>query len=234
MLSAVGETIVVSCPLEEYTLFGLATFGTSHVPPVLLGSSRPFYVQNTRFPYCEHFASALKAGNVENAAAALRPILWAANRLHNRFVNRGGHNVALVKYITELLGMAGGRSAPRSAPLRSSTWRTLVRCSANRHRGHRFDRGCCGQRLSRLLMYVELHPANPEWAAVTIRDMAAFGIEHRSELDSASRDARFPRDLYVEMGRRGWVGPMTPIADGGSGGGVAEYCLVRKRLDATV
>ncbi len=118
MVSAVGDTIVVSCPLEEYTLFGLATFGRSHVPSVLLGSSRPFYVQNTRYPYCQHFASALEAGNVEKAAAALRPILWAANRLHNRFINRGGHNVALVKYITELLGMAGG---PVRAPISAAS-----------------------------------------------------------------------------------------------------------------
>lgn len=118
MVSAVGDTIVVSCPLEEYTLFGLATFGLSHVPPVLLGSSRPFYVQNTRFAYCEDFASALRTGNVEKAAAALRPILWAANRLHNRFINRGGHNVALVKYITELMGMAGG---PVRAPISAAS-----------------------------------------------------------------------------------------------------------------
>jgi len=79
-------------------------------------------------------------------------------------------------------------------------------------------------------MYVELHVGDPEWAELTIREMAAFGLQHRSELDSASRDARFPRDLYVEMGRKGWVGPMTPKAEGGSGGGVAEYCLVEEEV----
>lgn len=79
-------------------------------------------------------------------------------------------------------------------------------------------------------MYVELHPSDPEWADITIREMAAFGLHHRSELDSASRDARFPRDLYVEMGRKGWVGPMTPKAEGGSGGGVAEYCLIEEEV----
>lgn len=79
-------------------------------------------------------------------------------------------------------------------------------------------------------MYLELHPGDPEWADRTARDMAAFGIEHRSELNSASRDARFPRDLYAEMGSKGWVGPMTPNAEGGSGGGVAEYCVIEEEV----
>jgi 4-hydroxy-tetrahydrodipicolinate synthase len=116
MLSTVGDAVVVSSPLEEYTLFGLATFGTSRVSSVLLGSSRPLYVQNADHPYCALFANALKTGDVEGAAAALRPILWAANRLHNRFINRGGHNVALVKYITELAGMAAGPVRPPLSP----------------------------------------------------------------------------------------------------------------------
>jgi hypothetical protein len=83
----------VSSPLEEYTLSGLATFGLSHVPRVLLGSSRPLYVQSPANPYCARYAEALRTGDLAQAAAALRPILWAANRLHNRFINRDGHNV---------------------------------------------------------------------------------------------------------------------------------------------
>src|SRR5207244_9014829 len=30
------------------------------------------------------------------------------------------------------------------------------------------------------------------------------------------------------MGRRGWVGTITPRADGGLGGGAAEYCFVQE------
>jgi 4-hydroxy-tetrahydrodipicolinate synthase len=118
MVSAVGESLCVSSPLEEYTLFGLATFGRQYVPALLLGSSRPLYVQNASHPYCAQFVDALQAGDIAQAAAALRPMLWAANRLHNRFVGAGAHNVGLVKYITELAGMAGGPVRP---PMSSPT-----------------------------------------------------------------------------------------------------------------
>ncbi len=118
MVSTVGEVLTVSSPLEEYTLFGLAAFGRSYVPALMLGSSRPLYVQNSEHPYCAQFAQALLADDLQQASAALRPILWAANRLHNRFVSRGAHNVGLVKYITELAGMASGPVRP---PMSSPT-----------------------------------------------------------------------------------------------------------------
>lgn len=114
MMEAAGAKLVISSPLEEYALFGLATFGRSRVPGVLLGSSRPLYVQSQTQPNCADFAQALSDGDVAQASAALGRILTAANRLHNRFVSRGSHNVALVKYITGLHGMAAG---PVRAPL---------------------------------------------------------------------------------------------------------------------
>lgn len=114
MMEAAGDKLMISSPLEEYALFGLATYGRSRVPAVLLGSSRPLYVQSRRQPNCADFAQALSKGDVARASAALNQILAAANRLHNRFVSQGSHHVALVKYITSLHGMAAG---PVRAPL---------------------------------------------------------------------------------------------------------------------
>jgi 4-hydroxy-tetrahydrodipicolinate synthase len=114
MMEAAGDKLVVSSPLEEYALFGLATYGRPRVPAVLLGSSRPLYVQSQSQPNCAVFAEALGKGDVAKASEALAKILDAANRIHNRFVSKGTHHVALFKYITSLHGMAAG---PVRAPL---------------------------------------------------------------------------------------------------------------------
>lgn len=79
-------------------------------------------------------------------------------------------------------------------------------------------------------MYFGLTFSDPGWAARTAADMAAFAVENRATFDAASRAAAFPRELYREMGRRGWVGPLTPVDEGGSGGGVAEYCLIEEEV----
>lgn len=79
-------------------------------------------------------------------------------------------------------------------------------------------------------MYLGLTFRDHDWAETTVRDMRAFAEAHRSELDAATRDARFLRDLYREMGKRGWVGPLTPAAEGGLGGGIAEYCLIEEEV----
>lgn len=79
-------------------------------------------------------------------------------------------------------------------------------------------------------MYCGLTFKEAGWAERTTSAMAAFAAEHRLEFNAAARAATFPRDLYLEMGRRGWVGPLTPVADGGAGGGVPEYCLIEEEV----
>lgn len=116
MLELAGDRLVVSSPNEEYAFFGMSVFGPSKAARVLLGSSRPLYVQSPEHPYCAEFAKALRNNDMPGAATVLGPIMNAAQRLHNRFVNKGGHNVAIVKYITELLGMAAGPVRPPLSP----------------------------------------------------------------------------------------------------------------------
>jgi alkylation response protein AidB-like acyl-CoA dehydrogenase len=68
------------------------------------------------------------------------------------------------------------------------------------------------------------------WKEETISEMEAFAETYASELDACVRAARFPKDLYLEMGGRRWVGPVTPVEYGGLGGGVAEYCLIEEEV----
>jgi len=66
----------------------------------------------------------------------------------------------------------------------------------------------------------------PEWAQRISAELQAFAQQHRSELDKADFEGQFPQDLYRAMGNRGWVGPTSPVTDGGLGGGIAEYCWI--------
>lgn len=79
-------------------------------------------------------------------------------------------------------------------------------------------------------MYLELRFREPGWAERTVAEMAAFAGEHRDHLAACTKTATFPEELYREMGRRGWVGPLTPAEHGGAGFGVAEYCLIEEEV----
>lgn len=64
----------------------------------------------------------------------------------------------------------------------------------------------------------------------TAGEIEALAEENREDLRAAERAGRFPRELYREMGRRGWVGTITPADQGGLGGGPAEYCFVQEEV----
>jgi alkylation response protein AidB-like acyl-CoA dehydrogenase len=79
-------------------------------------------------------------------------------------------------------------------------------------------------------MYLELEFREAGWADSTIAEMASFAEEHQAELTACTKACRFPVDVYREMGRRGWVGPLTPPDFGGQGFGTAEYCLIEEEV----
>lgn len=79
-------------------------------------------------------------------------------------------------------------------------------------------------------MYVWAKYFRPGWKEETVAQLELFAAEHKDYLLECTRAARFPKDLYLEMGRRGWVGPMTSLEDGGLGGGVPEYCLIEEEV----
>lgn len=75
-----------------------------------------------------------------------------------------------------------------------------------------------------------LSPFPPDWKETLIAQMEAFAAEQRAVLNECTRAARFPREVYRELGRRGWLGPMTPTKMGGLGGGVPEYGLIEEEV----
>jgi alkylation response protein AidB-like acyl-CoA dehydrogenase len=79
-------------------------------------------------------------------------------------------------------------------------------------------------------MYLGLELADDGWAQRTAGEIARFADAHREELVASTRAGRFPREIFLEMGERGWVGPLTPTADGGAGGGVPEYCVIEEEV----
>lgn len=79
-------------------------------------------------------------------------------------------------------------------------------------------------------MYVNLKFADAQWPDATITAMADFADQHRDELRVCHRQGRFPSEIYAEMGRNGWIAPFTPTDEGGSGLGVAEYCLIEEEV----
>jgi alkylation response protein AidB-like acyl-CoA dehydrogenase len=60
--------------------------------------------------------------------------------------------------------------------------------------------------------------------------MQAFADDAREELRACERAGEFPREIFTEMGRRGWVGPFAPRELGGLGGGTAEYCVIEEEV----
>jgi alkylation response protein AidB-like acyl-CoA dehydrogenase len=77
-------------------------------------------------------------------------------------------------------------------------------------------------------MYYEMPWVDGSWVPSTVKELEAFATEHEHELRDATRAGRFPRDIYRQMGARGWVGVSTPARFGGGGKGVAEYCLMEE------
>jgi alkylation response protein AidB-like acyl-CoA dehydrogenase len=73
-------------------------------------------------------------------------------------------------------------------------------------------------------------PARAAWVKNAVAELSAFGEEHRPELDLANRANKFPRELYQELGRLGYLGPLVPAEYGGLGGGVPEYVVISEEV----
>jgi alkylation response protein AidB-like acyl-CoA dehydrogenase len=75
-------------------------------------------------------------------------------------------------------------------------------------------------------------PLDSRWMEETRAAITDMAGQHADALKSAERSGRFPRDIYLEMGRRGLIGCITPPAYGGTGGGPAEYCFIAEEVGA--
>jgi 4-hydroxy-tetrahydrodipicolinate synthase len=111
ILDAVGDQVAVSCPLDEYWAVGRMLMPTKS-PDFFLGSSRPLYCETPERPYLSDLRAAANKGDGRAVEKALGPILKISNGLHTKFLEAGGHNVALTKKTTELLGYVCGAVRP--------------------------------------------------------------------------------------------------------------------------
>jgi len=68
------------------------------------------------------------------------------------------------------------------------------------------------------------------WIDATASALGSFADANRAGLDAANRAGRFPRELYTEVGRMGFLGPLVPVEQGGLGGGVAEYVVISEEV----
>jgi len=77
---------------------------------------------------------------------------------------------------------------------------------------------------------LQADPDRAAWIETTAAELARFGEQHRSELDAANRDKQFPRELYRELGKLGYLGPLVPESYGGLGGDVSEYVVISEEV----
>ena len=71
------------------------------------------------------------------------------------------------------------------------------------------------------------------WVEQFVDEITALAEENRKELSRCVRDLEFPREIFEEMGRRGWVGPFAPASFGGMEAGIAEYCVIEEMVART-
>src|SRR5580700_2614034 len=77
---------------------------------------------------------------------------------------------------------------------------------------------------------LQADPKRAAWIETTAAELGSFGERHREELDDANRRAHFPRGLYRELGKLGYLGPLVPPEYGGLGGGVSEYVVISEEV----
>src|SRR6202044_3220026 len=80
--------------------------------------------------------------------------------------------------------------------------------------------GWCSNQGEGERMYPTLRadPDRAAWIDTTVAELARFGEQHRDALDAANRAGEFPREIYRDLGKLGYLGPLVPQAYGGLGG----------------
>ena len=62
------------------------------------------------------------------------------------------------------------------------------------------------------------------------QEVAHLAAAYRPRVEEWDRKSIAPRELFREMGKRRWMGPIVPTEYGGMGGGVMEYSIISEEL----
>jgi 4-hydroxy-tetrahydrodipicolinate synthase len=111
LLRELGGSIAVSTPFEEYWLAGLALAPQGAVD-FLMGSSRALYMQTPARPLMARCLELAWEGHLAEAYASLDDVKLLVDQIQMRYLGSGRHPIALVKYVTGLLGWAAGPVRP--------------------------------------------------------------------------------------------------------------------------
>jgi len=79
-------------------------------------------------------------------------------------------------------------------------------------------------------MNIELALRDPAWSASAVAAIREIAEAFRDEIADCHRLARFPREAFLEMGRRGILGVITAPEFGGHGGDAPDYCLLAEAM----
>jgi 4-hydroxy-tetrahydrodipicolinate synthase len=115
-LQRVGSRIVVSAPALEFWLPGRMVMGDALAHPVILGSSKPLYLETESASVISDMLDAFDAGETEATREHFLRGLGVGRALVGARLDQGSHSVAFTKAVTELVGMAGGPVRPPSSP----------------------------------------------------------------------------------------------------------------------
>lgn len=79
-------------------------------------------------------------------------------------------------------------------------------------------------------MNVNLALKDPKWGEQAVKTIQDISIRFKDEIDHCIKTGDLPLQSWLELGRQGLIGVISPEQYGGYGGGVPEYCLVTEAI----
>jgi alkylation response protein AidB-like acyl-CoA dehydrogenase len=79
-------------------------------------------------------------------------------------------------------------------------------------------------------MNINLALKDPKWGKAAIETIKDISVRYKGEIDHCTKTGEKPTESWLELGRKGLIGVITPEEYGGYGGGAPEYCLITETI----
>jgi len=79
-------------------------------------------------------------------------------------------------------------------------------------------------------MNINLALKDPKWGDSAVETIKDIAVRYKDEIDHCIKTGDKPTGAWLELGRKGLIGVITPEEYGGYGGGAPEYCLVTEAI----